>query len=576
MSAKNKWLIKSDHKILGPYSFEQVEDLIMKKQISLIDEIRDMDHRWSFVREVSDFKHFVEKVRKDQDKKGDLTQTIQTALQKTTTRAEKTETENKPHYTGVDFSQIEHTKTPVVENETPNKLALDELILAPEIKKEKKTYLSKPPVYGGGIERKDGRPFLKVLAAVFILSGLAIIGWYYNNSVNLNKGDKALLQQMRKYNLYAQDEKGIELYRKLPPDSQERILVDIIPMWPKLEAAGVLSNQQQLDLMTQGKLSGNERKSQYQLVKFNKAFNLGDIQNARDALVKAISLDPASPEVKENDAVLAFSQKNYAEAAKIFKNLYDHSGWGRHLYGFVLSTINNKSLDGAAIFPLIEKHLNTRVDFGKELALLQLYIIKKFLPDNNDMYQQYRNMFIQFPYQFSKYFKVSNLVNQDTYNWDYLVDIKKDFTNEMMFQVQFLIEKGDYAQAQNFIQTHPQTFNEAEKLNLDIAINYLKGTPQNISKLPTSTTSLYLSTQLYLLLMYVKNRNENPSVASSDLELQYVNSLMKEKLLFSNWAQIMPLKMPQDKDLIKNLINKDSLYANDFLPYLELKAIINE
>ena len=56
MSTKSKWLIKSNFKILGPYTFEQVEDLILKKQISLIDEIRDMELRWTYVREVSDFK----------------------------------------------------------------------------------------------------------------------------------------------------------------------------------------------------------------------------------------------------------------------------------------------------------------------------------------------------------------------------------------------------------------------------------------------------------------------------------------------------------------------------------------
>ena len=79
MRVKNKWLIKSDYKILEPYSYEQVEDLIMKKQISLIDEIRDMDLRWSYVREVADFRPLVEAVREEIDKKSDLTQTIQTS-----------------------------------------------------------------------------------------------------------------------------------------------------------------------------------------------------------------------------------------------------------------------------------------------------------------------------------------------------------------------------------------------------------------------------------------------------------------------------------------------------------------
>ena len=48
---ENKWLIKSENRILGPYNFEQVIDLIRKKQISIIDEIRDPETRWLYVRE---------------------------------------------------------------------------------------------------------------------------------------------------------------------------------------------------------------------------------------------------------------------------------------------------------------------------------------------------------------------------------------------------------------------------------------------------------------------------------------------------------------------------------------------
>ena len=56
---ENKWLVKSDNKIVGPYSFDQIEDFLFKRQISLIDEVRDMNTRWLYIREVPEFKEMV-------------------------------------------------------------------------------------------------------------------------------------------------------------------------------------------------------------------------------------------------------------------------------------------------------------------------------------------------------------------------------------------------------------------------------------------------------------------------------------------------------------------------------------
>ena len=48
---EKKWIIKSENQILGPYNFDQIVDLIRKGQISLIDEIRDPETRWLYIRE---------------------------------------------------------------------------------------------------------------------------------------------------------------------------------------------------------------------------------------------------------------------------------------------------------------------------------------------------------------------------------------------------------------------------------------------------------------------------------------------------------------------------------------------
>jgi hypothetical protein len=567
MSVKNKWLIKSDYKILGPYSYEQVEDLIMKRQISLIDEIRDMDLRWSYVREVPDFKPLVDSVREKIDSKSELTQTVQTGTsQRTTTTSLDTGTITGSHR--MDFSHVELPGMNPAEN------------LPAEIsKKEIHRKVAKPPIFEKVATPDSSSRGLAVnLKAIIAAVALIVCAggtWYYFTSFSQSKNDKIIFQQIRKYNLYAQDDKSIELFKKLSPASQDKIVVDIIPLWLKLETAGALSSSRMLDLMTKGKVIGNERKSQYQLVKFNKAFNLGDIQNAKDALVKAIDLDPSAIDVKENNALFYFAQKKYLDSALIFKNLYDTSNYGRYLYGHILSLIQAKALNGPIAFQMIEKHIRSRVDFNKELLFLQVYVIKKGLSDNPDLYRQYFGLFLDFPHQMTKYFKMSSLVNRTSYNWEDLESLRQelaqviDHRDAAMMNINFSLEKGDMAQAQEFQYKNQNILNESDRYNLDVAFSYLKKTYQTVLQISTEGKRQSLASQLYMLMMHVESKSSNSII------MQYINMLMKDKPLFSNWALLMTAKMPDDKEQIKTLINGDRIYSNDFVPYLEFKALVN-
>lgn len=569
MSVKNKWLIKSDYKILGPYSYEQVEDLIMKKQISLIDEIRDMDMRWMYVREVPDFKPLVDAVREEIDRKSEMTQTMQTSVtsQRSITNADSNGTVTGSHR--LDFSQVElpglptETSAPDLTTELSKKEINRKITTAPSF--EASVSVEKPQIALG----------IKgfIAAVILILCGGG--GWYYYTNFSQNKNEKNIFQQIRKYNLYAQDDKSIELFKKLPVTSQDKILVDIIPLWLKLEAAGSLSSSRMLDLMTKGKVIGNERKSQYQLVKFNKAFNLGDVQNARDSLVKAIDLDPSAVDVKENEAILYFSQKKFVDSARIFKNLYDVNSHGRYLYGYVLSQINAKSINGPVAFQMLDNHIRSRVEFNKEILFLQLYMIKKGLVDSSIQYRDHFDRFVDFPHQMTKYFKLSSLVNRTSYNWEDLEGLRQelipllDNRDLILLNINFFIEKGDIAQAQDLYYKNQNILSESDRYNLDIAFAYYKKSNQSVINLSTDGKRLSLASQLFMLMMHVDNKSANSII------MQYINMLMKDKQLFSNWSLLMTAKMPEDKEQMKMLISSDRLYSNEFLPYLEFKAMAN-
>ncbi|MBC7456669.1 MAG: hypothetical protein H7235_00205, partial [Bdellovibrionaceae bacterium] len=516
-----------------------------------------------------DFKPLVEAVREEIDRKSEMTQTVQTSVtpQKATTTAELSGTITGAHR--VDFSQVEMPGLPV-ESPAPD--------LTTELpKKEINRKIMPPPSPNNSIS--DEKPKLSLgpkwlVAAIVML--LCVAGsWYYYVNFSENKNEKTIFQQIRKYNLYAQDDKSIELFKKLPLASQDKIAVDIIPLWLKLEAAGALSSSRMLDYMTKGKVIGNERKSQYQLVKFNKAFNLGDVQNARDSLVKATDLDPSSVDVKENDALLLFAQKKYTDSARIFKNLYDVSSQGRYLYGYVLSQINAKAINGPVVYQLLENHIHNRIEFNKEILFLQIYMIKKGLVELPDQYRNHFELFIDFPHQMTKYFKLSSLINRTSYNWEDLEGLRQelvplmDHRDAILLNVNFYLEKSDITQAQDLYYKNQNILSENDIYNLDVAFAYFKKTYQTVLKVSIEGKIQSLASQLYMLMIHIESKSGNSTI------MQYINMLMKDKKLFSNWSLLMTAKMPEDKEQMKMLINSDRLYSNEFLPYLEFKSMAN-
>jgi hypothetical protein len=417
---------------------------------------------------------------------------------------------------------------------------------------------------------------LAISLLALVVGGL----WYYDNNYGQNKSEKLALQQIRKYNLYAQDEKSIEVFKTLTESSQDKILGDLIPLWPKLQAAGALSSNRILDFIAKDKIVGNERKSQYQLVKFNRALNLGDIQNAKDALVKAIDLDPSSLEVKENDAVLFFSQKKYLDAAKVYKNLYTQFNQGSYLYGYTLGLIYEKSasIDIEQAYQMIEKHLAQRSDFNKELLFLQMYLLKKRLSLPADTYEHVYRQFTEFPYQFARKFRRSSLVSNEVNNWASLDLLRQELLTSLdaktstIVNLHYLLEVNQLSQFWDLFQKKISSLTENEKYNLQVAYYFLKKSPQEAVQLPLNAgvTELAISTQLYLLMIHSEFKSH------STIQLRYVNMLMKGQMLFSTWAQLMTLKFPEDKEQMKSLVTIDKNYSNEFLPYLEYKAQLNE
>ncbi len=549
MSIKNKWLIKTNSKILGPYSFEQVEDLLLKKQISIIDEIKDMSTRWLHIREKNDFKSTVERIRQQQDDKQELTQTTQTQSQLTQTF-------------------LQDTLADIQIKQESEALNLQDIIEVPQILKSTQKTIPKVVKVKTEIPKNNS---IKILLSVAVFILISFGGYFiYNYTVNSSRIEKSFLQKIRKNQLYFQTDHITDVFKKMSSEQQDKILPEVIPLWLILEKSGAFNYQRAMSILSSGKITSNEKKAQYQLVKFNKAFNLSDVQNAQDALVKAYDFDSTSLETKENDGILKFFEKKYADSSKLFKQVYDQSQNGRSLYLYTLSELNNPQIKIIEILETIDKHIQQRWDFKKELALISLFLIRKNkIEYDQDKQDKLYADFFNTPIRFQSFFKLPYLVNGSLIDWTQLSGIiddlsKLDPVNADLFKMHLLAETNQIGELKK--ELVEKKIPDEHFKNFQSYINF---TDKDKSNLIEVVESDFISTRFYYVLFNNFFKNNYPKE-------EILESMINDKGLFSIWSRIQMISNPQEELTVLNLIKSEPLYANDFIPYLDLKFQFSE
>ncbi len=63
-TASGPWLVKSGDRILGPYSTENLNQLVRDKEVVVIDEIMAPQSRWAYLRDVPAFQNLVDEIRR--------------------------------------------------------------------------------------------------------------------------------------------------------------------------------------------------------------------------------------------------------------------------------------------------------------------------------------------------------------------------------------------------------------------------------------------------------------------------------------------------------------------------------
>ncbi len=572
----SKWLVKSENRILGPYSFEQIGDLIQKKQISLIDEVRDSETRWLYVRENAEFKEVVESIRKELDSKLESTKTYQSFSKTEEMNKTKTKTDLvKFTDVNMEVQDISVVKE-IIQGQQQEKMQFyqDELS-----KREKvKLYgLAQDSVIQEKVKTSASQ-FMIYVGLLFFMILASTAGFYFYQKFNQQKQEEAWAQQIKKYKFLGLDQKAVEIFGRLPLENQKKLLPQVIELLPLLETNGVVQMSEIESLKSASNLS-LEQRSNIQLVQYWLAMQTQNYDLAQEFVVKASTLQPSSALVKENDAIVQLKKGRYQKAMDLYLELFKTESSGRYLFGMAISLMGlpngerNKYINQMS--QLIEKYTFVYYDYKKELLLAQLFFTK--VDKNEELFKVTWNQFINTPCQLAAQFKKPLLLAPATYYWkdlaEYIKLVRPLLTSEetILLDVHNQIELSQISAASQYIALNSAKLKDSlVKQQLNMLIFNFQSRNADVIALE-KTNSLDMKSELNQVVVAL-NKTENNSNVDLTSHMHYFK---ENKLVFyEDWITLVQLVKQKNPDAIRAFTRNHFLTVNNFLPALEAKSLV--
>lgn len=583
-AADRRWMIKSENKVLGPYTYDQIEDLLKKKQISLIDEVRDMDTRWMYVREAESLKAIVEEIREELANTDDHTKTYQTRtaqLTMTGTKtqevavAEKTKFE-MPSFTNVTVEDAEFTEEETPTAPKPQKPAQPAAAATANKAKPVQYVSNADPAVNSKIRERSKLTLMvliSVLLAVIVVAG----GSHFYQQQGKKKQEQRAIAQIRKYSLYGLEGKVVEIFGNMSPEVQRQILPEIIPMIPKLDSVGYINGAQTISNLKSNPGVSDQRKALLDIVQFIQSLQDQDLKKARESLIRAKDLDPTSELIKEDDAILNYYEGRFDQATKIFSELYNTVSKGRWLFGWAVSELSKATSNPETESMLnheITRYTEKNADYKKELLLINMLLDKRTNREENFAhdYQSFVNM----PLNFRQRYQVPLSVFGGIYSAFTLRSVYEKLkpflnsTNKIISDIHMKLELGEISAAQTlFTQYQSLIEDPADLANLRLQLDYaLKDYSAVVAQEKTVDSAKLNVASHYVLLLSKQKVNTQPTSIIDDGLTTHVNALRNEKNILGLWAQLVTME-PSKRQMF---VQSNSSAGEDFIPFLEVKG----
>lgn len=592
--SEKKWLIKSENKIVGPYSFDEILDLLRKRQVSIIDEVRDPETRWLYVRENSEFKDIVEEIRKEIDSRQESTKTYQTAVTATSAVNQNTSITNSTGNPALD-DIFQKTKTDIPAYQNDHRPSPQDVEVISESTQPRADHFAKPrstekaKIYGvqtDSVVQKRMSDFSDRLRIGVIVIVLLVIGAYggytYLQQRNVIKKEVELVLKVKKLKYEGLYDKAAELYFQLPEANRNELLPQMLDIFPVLQRVGGISFDRANSLIrTSGNLSGDQRAT-LELIQFWLAVKEQNYGQAQDFIVKAKSAQPGSQLIMENDAWLSLKRMQPQDAYKQFTDLYtNQKNNGRYLYGRFVSYLglpeNEKTLVANDLLSDIDRYTIIYVNLRKELLLAQIYLAQEL--KNESIYNLSLKQFFNTPTQLAQLFIKPSLMMPDAYTWKELDAAKQAVQSRLagddllLFQFHDMLERGALNEATQFTGTNLQKIsNPAIKAEVQLLMLHAQGRAREVAAF-AQTGGLDMNSEINHFILAYNKIKEDPT---QDLQnhLDFLDK--KEQDFFKKWLEIERLSSREAVNELRNYLNSNAETMTNFIPVVEARMKVSQ
>lgn len=421
---KKDWLVRSSMKILGPYDYDEIVDSLHRHQISIIDEIRNSDSQWAYIREHALFEDLVHQLRAQQENSSETTLASKTTTGITKTKKiGMTRTDLTPLTLDDDTTPLPVFDTgPMIKDITP--LEEVQTPLTPP-----KPHLSNvSSSYGASSDQRLIQKFkskkrwmyLAAAGAITVILGSAYAYNLYRRTIKLEQQEE-LQARGRLWVTQGFYAKAMDAFRKaqsvapLSRESEIEMAFLYIQEDRPLEARRIFESH-----LSNGSLN----KDEVSLINNGlglSSFKEGDYSKAADYFDKALAFNPNNSEAKLNYLILKYHRKENQSAlveSMDFVKKNPNSRQGLTMLALITQESLNYQSDDFLLKDVVDKvksQLNKSHELKEILAFQVLNLIHK-LDDATAVDEALAGVFSTNPFFLDQF--ASNLhVDQRYFNW---------------------------------------------------------------------------------------------------------------------------------------------------------------
>lgn len=348
------WLVKSSTKILGPFTREEVLELLTHRQITIIDEIRQPEGRWNYIRENRHFKEIVKNLRYEDDHNREDTMT--STMTSTATIGSQTITKSESGY------PLEFNSAPVVPTKAPPPSAaatggdIKDVTPLPQSEPRVAKIPTAAKSFGNLQDQRvqskiqKQNVFLRTVLFVIVLGAAVFLGYnYLRKEKRSDLGYGQLLASALRYKELGLYDRSLDNYKKAAAIKEP-------DLDSQFQMAFLLINQDRQSLNGRRiieRASLKEGRSRHDIIQAHLGIALsymmeGDFSQADSHFQKALSFDGNNPSAKLNQATILFKKGNYAQALEGYEALSQPSSV---IYPLVLLYKSMATIELAKVAP---------------------------------------------------------------------------------------------------------------------------------------------------------------------------------------------------------------------------------